>query len=510
VNYDVANPRPSALIESLRSVGYNLPSAIADIVDNSIAADADNISIDFQWDGAASRITILDDGSGMSEQQLIESMRPGTTNPLDDRNPIDLGRFGLGLKTASFSQCRKLSVWTKESRSSTHGRCWDLDYVALHNEWRLRKDLPFPDIPQFDLLTKSSTGTLVIWNDLDRVLDGSVKATNDSAHRNFVDLIKDVKSHLEMVFHRYLSGTADTRTKPLAIYVNGNDVNSRLQPWDPFDGGSKAKAQTFPTDEIFYHGQKITVRGYVMPHKDRLSDAEYTGIGGPKGWLAQQGYYIYRKDRILVAGDWLKLGRGRVWPKEEHYKLARLSIDIPNSMDFDWALDVKKSSARPPPALCARLTALAESVRTEARRVFAHRGLYGPRPKTPSLVIERPWESKLRGDRLIYRINRSHPLVADILQRLGPLATIVEPLLRLVEESVPIERIWLDKADDQKDHAVPYEGLDDQLVLSDIKATYRYLRQRNQNDELCRAFLRATSPFDRFPELIDQVIRNGE
>lgn len=506
LDYDLANPRPSALIESLRSVGYSLAAALADIVDNSIAAEAGTVCVEFHWNGADSTISVLDDGHGMSEPRLIDAMRPGTTNPLDERASHDLGRFGLGLKTASFSQARQLTVWSREKAGTISGRCWDLNYVAKHNEWRLRKELPPPNIPAFQRLQKMSSGTLVIWSLLDRIVDEGTDVTDDAAHRNFLDLVKDVRDHLAMVFHRYLSGRAASRTARLEIFVNGNTETSKLVPWDPFEGGSNASAQKFPSDEILYRGRSVIVRGCVMPHKDRLTEEEYGRIGGPRGWLAQQGFYVYRNDRILVAGDWLRLGRGRPWTKEEHYKLARLSIDIPNSIDLDWALDVKKSNAKPPAALRARLTALAESVRKEGRGVFVHRGHYGARAPAPMPVAERPWESKVRAERIVYRINRKHPLIADVLQRLGPLATTIEPLLRLVEETVPVERIWLDKADTMNDHAVPYEGLDEALILDDIRETYHFLRRNRQDDELCRAFLMATSPFDRYPDLIDRVI----
>src|SRR5262245_44102648 len=124
--YEISAPKPCSLVESLRSVGYAVPTAIADILDNSIAAHAKNVWIDFHWAGPDSRISILDDGHGMSEAVLADSMRPGSANPLDSRRPDDLGRFGLGLKTASFSQCRRLSVWSKSAASGLAGRCWDL------------------------------------------------------------------------------------------------------------------------------------------------------------------------------------------------------------------------------------------------------------------------------------------------------------------------------------------------------------------------------------------------
>ena len=166
----------------------------------------------------------------------------------------------------------------------------------------------------------------------------------------------------------------------------------------------------------------VRVQGYVLPHKDRLTEVDFERGGGPLGWIAQQGFYIYRNDRMLIAGDWLQLGRGnRQWAKEEQYKLARLSIDIGNSMDLEWSLDVKKSMARPPAALRSRLAGLAEGQRKRAKEVFVFRGNYGPRPEKGGLNIERPWDSSVRAGRTVYRINRQHPLIRGVLERLGPL-----------------------------------------------------------------------------------------
>lgn len=509
MSYELANPRPGALIESLRSVGYSLPAALADIVDNSIAAQADNIWIDFHWAGENSTISILDDGAGMSERMLVEAMRPGTLNPLEDRRPDDLGRFGLGLKTASFSQGRVLHVCSRAAGEDECGRCWDLDYVAKHNEWRLRKELPAPDVALLGKFRALPSGTLVVWKALDRILEDSKTTSVDAAHRAYLGRIREVEQHLSMVFHRFLSNSVSSRARPLTIRVNGLDKGAKLKPWNPFEGGANASTDSTPADHIPFRGQDIVIRGYVLPHKDRLSAEEYTRLGGPKGWVAQQGFYVYRNDRILVSGDWLRLGRGRPWPKEEHYKLARLSIDIPNSMDMEWALDVKKSNARPPAVLHARLTDLAERVRNDARRVFSHRGQYGPRAAAAAPIVERPWDSIQRQGRIVYRINRKHPLVAGALQKLGPLVKDMEPALRVIEESVPVERIWLDRADAEKDHAVPYEGLDEDVVRDDIEATLRYLRKRGESIQACRMYLLATSPFDRYPTIVDEVIERN-
>ncbi|MFI5303754.1 MAG: ATP-binding protein, partial [Nitrospiria bacterium] len=229
--------------------------------------------------------------------------------------------------------------------------------------------------------------------------------------------------------------------------------------------------------------------------------------GGPRGWIAQQGFYIYRNNRIILAGDWLRLGRGSPWAKEEQYKLARISVDIPNSLDFDWSLDVKKSTARPPAILRGRLIWLAERVRSDARKVFTHRGQYGPRPINPSIVAEKTWDAKKRGDHIIYKINRKHPLIESMLKRLGPLAEFVEPILRLAEETVPVQRIWLDTAESESDHAIPYEGLDEAEILNDMRQTYKFLIQKIQDPNNALAFLLATEPFNRYPHLANKMVK---
>ena len=105
-----AIPEASSMIETFRAIGYSIEAAVADIIDNSISARAKNIWINFEWEGSETWLAVKDDGSGMNNDELVQAMRPDSKNPLDDRSTKDLGRFGLGLKTASFSQCRLLSV----------------------------------------------------------------------------------------------------------------------------------------------------------------------------------------------------------------------------------------------------------------------------------------------------------------------------------------------------------------------------------------------------------------
>jgi hypothetical protein len=503
--YEISAPKPSALVESLRSVGYSLPTAIADILDNSITAQAKNVWIDFHWDGPDSWIAIVDDGNGMDEAALVNAMRPGSANPLDSRKPDDLGRFGLGLKTASFSQCRKLSVWSQQAKAIPAGRCWDLDYVADHDEWRLLKATTPTGIEAFDRLNDLDSGTLVLWEQLDRAVDKSPAGSKEAQSR-FMQLILDVSAHLSMIFHRFLEGRTGLRRSPLQIFLNGRSDAHRVQPWNPFavDGGPVTKET--PEESMSFAGHRVLVRGYVLPHKDRLTETQYLSTGGPLNWVAQQGFYIYRNDRIIVPGDWLKLGRIRPWAKEEQFKLARLSVDIANVMDEDWSLDIKKSTARPPAAIRAKLTDLAESVRNDARRVFAHRGEYGSRPAGPEIVLDRPWSATSRGGRIVYQINRNHPLIAQTLKRVGVLAEHIVPMLRLIEETVPVQKIWLDTAESPDEHAVPYEGYDEKTILGDIRIACEFLSQSLPSKTALQAYLLATEPFKRYPALVERAL----
>jgi hypothetical protein len=310
-----------------------------------------------------------------------------------------------------------------------------------------------------------------------------------------------------MIFHRFLDGTANRRRVPLQIFINGQSEVHKVRPWSPFRIDGAPTSRETPLESMSLGGHSLSVRGFVLPHKDRLTESQFAAGGGPQGWVAQQGFYVYRNDRIIVPGDWLRLGRGRPWAKEEHYKLARLSIDIPNVMDEDWSLDIKKSTARPPAAIREKLTDLADEVRKDARQVFAHRGQYGPRPEGAEVVVERPWLTGTRSGRTVYLINREHPLVAEALKRVGPLEKDLRPMLRLIEETVPVEKIWLDTAESPVEHALPYEGYDESTVLGDIRMACDFLAGSLTSKEALRTYLLATDPFRRYPALIDRALQ---
>lgn len=291
-----AIPEAASMIETFRAIGYNLETAIADIIDNSISAQAKNIYINRIWHGGQSIITIKDDGTGMNSDEIIQAMRPGAQNPLSDRSETDLGRFGLGLKTASFSQCRKLSVLSKRENYAPAFWSWDLDYVAQSKKWELLRWIPDDFLHELD---EDKSGTLVIWTDLDRILSLETSETDDNAKRKFSASLDKVKNHIAMTFHRFIEN------KSVKIYW----CDHLIEAWNPFFI-NESKTQEQPTENI--HGG-VKMKGYVLPHKNNFSSEQaYKKAEGINGWTAQQGFYVYRGNRLLLAGDWLEIGRAHV------------------------------------------------------------------------------------------------------------------------------------------------------------------------------------------------------
>ncbi|MEC3767267.1 ATP-binding protein [Cupriavidus sp. SS-3] len=483
-----------AMLESLRGLGYSTATALADIVDNSISANATEVRIDFKWDGPSSRIAILDNGRGMNDGELEGAMRLGDKDPLAVRDASDLGRFGMGLKTASLSQCRRLTVASVRDGVQSCLR-WDLDAIALNpdNDWLLYEGPAEGSHAFLSSLESLKAGTLVLWESLDRVV------TADHTVDNFNDLIDNVESHLAMVFHRLIQGPS----AKLKLLLNGRQVS----PWDPFMAGHPAKPWASPVTKHQTKYGSVSVQCHVLPHRDKLTNTEFDDNAGPSGWTAQQGFYVYRNERLLVAGGWLGLGNSRAWNREEAHRLARIRLDIPNTADADWKIDVRKSTARPPVSLRPWLTRLAENTRDRARRVFAYRG--SPVPAAGNQPIEQAWRVERLRTGLRYRIDESHPSVAAVLDGSGAQKRVVLAMLRVIEETVPVQRIWLDTVENKETPRTSFEGEPNAAVIEVASVLFNDLIERKGlNVEEARKRMLRTEPFQKYPTLISKLERN--
>jgi hypothetical protein len=409
---DIVDPNVGNFVESLRDIGYSFEVAVADLIDNCITAKASTIKIHSVLKPTPV-FCLLDDGEGMTELQLVEAMRLASKNPRDKREKNDLGRFGLGLKTASFSQCKKLTVISKRNNKVSI-RQWDLEFISQKNKWYLLTPNSYSKIPLVDQLLKQKTGTLICWEDIDRLDKYDIAAAIDK-----------LRKHLALVFHRYLEGV--DKFKALKILINENP----LIPFNPFNSNHPA-TQQIATEKIKIYGSTYSIQPYILPHHSKLSQQEYELYATEDGYIKSQGFYLYRENRILIYGTW--------WGMHKYldaHKLVRIKIDIPNNMDVEWGIDIKKSIARP-----------SEDIRKDLKRIISQITERGSRPysgrgkKIEDKSVTHFWEIISKNEDFHFAINLDHPLFQDLKNELNK--KVLDKLvfyLKAVQAFLPLDAI---------------------------------------------------------------------
>lgn len=478
-------PFAPSLIESMRSLGYSFPSAIADLLDNSISAKARNIDIISTPDIEPSLI-ILDDGKGMTEHELCEAMRYGSNNPLETRREDDLGRFGLGMKAASLSQCRKLIVVSKkEGKISAYS--WDLDYVIDSESWMLmgfteEEMLQFPHIDQ---LLEKEHGTYIYLSEFDRIKEGT-----GNLSETFNRCLDDMINHLALVFHRFID-------EGLIIRVNQLELEAR----DPFLSYHRA-TQRKRESSFRINNEKITLKPFILPHLSKLSQDDLDKVGGKDRLRSEQGFYVYRNKRLIIWGTWFRLER-----KDELNKLARVMVDIPNSLDYMWSIDIKKSAATLPDIIKKNMyNAVYESVLC-SEAVHTYRG----RKEKKDKDIEYVWERVKVRDGYEYQINRKIPQL-ELLQ-----STLDESQLRLlgsvintIEAAFPVSALYVDAAKGNVEDKKIEPGDEFEKIWDDLQTQMAYVRAQGLSERLYyQAFLKV-EPYCNVEEIKNRIRRELE
>jgi hypothetical protein len=358
-------PAARRLISSLRDMGYEFATAVADLVDNSIEASATVVKIDVEFEGEDSWVRIADNGEGMTSKALREAMRYGSSR---EYGGGDLGKFGLGLKVASLSQCRRLSVASRarRERSEITAYSWDLGHIERTNRWELIPAVRNIVGSRLCAPLKGSSGTVVLWERLDRIL-GYERPDGESARRRLAGMCREIEGHLAMVFHRFLAGEARGRPS-LRIMVNGNEV----VPWDPFARGERATKKLNPVHiPVGCPGLKgeVTLEPFVLPHQaDFSSPDNFKRASGPANWNQQQGFYVYRADRLIQSGGWC-----RIRTLDEHTKLARIALHFSPRLDHAFRVNVSKMRVQLPTSIREQLAAAIAPV-TKLANDFYRRG----------------------------------------------------------------------------------------------------------------------------------------
>lgn len=326
-------PDPVRMVEGLRDTGYQFNTAVADVIDNSIAADATFVNIQLEMDFRGNiTLKIFDDGIGMDRAELINAMKYGS-NPRP--SPASLGKFGLGLKTASTAFCRRLSVISRNTADASLVRAtWDLDHVRKTVKWELLIDNPTEqEMGEFEDIIGKGKGTLVIWQKIDRLLKNYMNFNGAPAKKALLKIAGDLRHHLSMVFQRFLD-TNDTRARNVKMQLNGEDVLS----WDPFCVDESMIVNEDAPDVELSEGKtaKFSMKAFVLPRKEEFSSEEVARNARISN--TNQGIYIYRENRLIHGPDWLKM-----FSKEPHFSLLRVEFSFDHNLDEAFQIDIKKS-----------------------------------------------------------------------------------------------------------------------------------------------------------------------
>lgn len=446
-------PKPSSLIVSLRDIGYSLSTAVADIIDNSITAQAKEIDIMTEWQDGDPYLAIIDNGEGMSRDKLISAMRFGSTSPLMVRQANDLGRFGLGMKTASISQCRKLTVLSKQN-NSVASCVWDLDVIckAECDEWLLEV-VDFGGINRDSILkelydtylAKLSSGTIVLWEKLDRIEKLEETVGTENCYLGQMQLLV---RHLEMTYHRFIAPVREELRDKICIQYNGGVLTG----FNPFNVSCNTTIE-MEDEKIPFEGSEIIIKSYVLPHHDKLSIQDYQTYAGEEGYLDNQGFYIYRNKRLIIKGTWFGLAK-----REELNKLIRIRVDIPNTLDHFWKIDIKKSNAVIPVMLKLKLKNIINKILDQGKRVYKQRG------HRVSSGHQSPLWLRIRvSDDINYQINRDNLFLKELEELLAPVVLLkFKNYCRMLESMFPKDLFYSDMA--QQPESLKQEELNKDLL----------------------------------------------
>lgn len=478
-------PLAASLMATARSFGnYDLAAALADLIDNSIRAEAKKITISFEPIENDVIVRIRDNGKGMTKKELIDAMRPASTNPEAPRDAEDLGRFGWGLKSASLSQARVLTVvsWTNDSCTSAK---WDIDDL---DNWTM--DLESGKQAQHFLKKppNSRSGTEVIWSHSDRLID---KTQNSNIDEQLNDKIQHAQKQLSLIFHRYLSGEARSKFN---IEIQGIS----LKPTDPFMSQHPA-TQTIDEEVIKLRGEEeITVKPYTIPHFSKLTLEEKETLGGDEGLVRNQGFYVYRKKRLIIYGTWFRLV-----PHGELSQLTRIKIDLPNTLDKDWRITLDKSDAQLPVVLRVRLRELIKR--------FSKRSTNANRRRATVLSIDRNepvWKRIAHNGRIKYQINRDHPMIWDMIAESED-TSITREAISLIESFIPTESLIKDR---ESQHLDQVQAITDPEIFNSLldACFMACLRQKKAQPRLKEVleFAKNMEPFSSQWKYSESYIKN--
>lgn len=449
------SPSPKSHIKTLMRIGYDFCTAVADIVDNSISADSSKVQVFCPPGQAYPYLRISDDGYGMCEDELLNNMRIGCKDPTAERDVADLGRFGSGLKTASFSQARSLTVISKAKNGKICGARWDINRIEETDTWCLEV-LDTQDISgliEEGKVDIGAHGTHVIWQSLTCYQKGSHSLDHDN---ELAKHIVSLKSHLGLHFHRFLEGKNKCR-----FFIN----NQLILPIDPFltlsHGYQEGRSEKFRCK-----GGHVVIKTHVLPPFSRMSKKHIDSLGGAMDIAQKQGLYIYRNRRLINAGGWLDLAKNH-----QLSALARVQIDIPAALDEEWSTDVKKATLQLPLRIKRDLRKYLSDPISRSRKVYTARGKLSEANTFWKVCNDE--EKKT----ITYELNPDNQDFVNLINKSPPeLRTILATYLMTISRELPLQHIYNTMADR------PLDVNQTNINLIDIEVMVRAYMEKQDNE----------------------------
>lgn len=473
--YIINNPSPDVLMNSMRSIGYSFKTAVADIIDNSISAHASEIKI-YTPINDDLFISFFDNGEGMSRDELLNAMKYGSDRECYGID--DLGRFGLGLKSASLSQCRKLTVASKKDGAISAFR-WDLDSVIETKRWdclELEND-EIKQLPMIKVLTEAEKGTLVVWQDFDI----AYKKSNGHVMETLSEEVDEMEKHLSLVFHRFLNRSFNQ----IKIYIN----DDRIKGYDPFlEDHPKTDSQK--PSIIKCENEDIRIQQFILPHQNDLSNEDVEKLGGIERLRSGQGFYIYRNDRLIIYGTWFRLASSNL--NSELYKYGRIKVDIPNTLDDMWDIDIKKQNASIPRQILASLKKAVSNVRVKSKDKSA---------KRTKLKLEKDdskiWNKNLnREEKEVFFINNESQFVRNFIDGFDDSdKTKILRFLDVISASIPYDDIYNSMCNKALEQKISQDGIDS-IIIEGVNQFNRLKKLLRLSDEKIFEKLKTYEPFD--------------
>ena len=486
-------PKASTLMGSLRSIGYSFEAAIADIIDNSISAHASNVHIFFPLNPLdIMAVGILDDGDGMDKEYLFEAMRYGSSASEDKRAEDDLGRFGMGLKSASLSQCRILTVVSYDG-INLNAYTWDYSYILEKQDWIIKELTSFEidKLPYINHLKVQCKGTLVIWQDFDVLY----KSSDGQIFETLNDLRTTVEESVALIFHRYLSSTGKDQ---LNIYINKLLV-SALDPFlENHPKTTFKKEKDIAINDSNGIEQLIHIKPFVLPFATDLKDKDKKLIGGIENLRSKQGFYIYRNKRLIIWGTWFGMNK-----RAELTKNARIRVDIPNTLDDIWSIDIMKQKASIPKRILNQL----RTTVMDALEVSVRQQNYRGRTHNIDLNIDYIWDRKEgRNNMYYYEINRNSKVFKFVRDHINDDDYMyLDLLVKEIERNIPTHQMYLDKSNESIYVEEDKSRIEDVIQIG-ISMGSMMLKFREEPVEVIVDDLMKSEPFCHYPNIKNQLI----